>query len=477
MKDSLREALADAGQDHLLEGIEALDEATRERFESQLESIDWESVARLSGSLAGGATGDGLGERVAGLIESGALCELPHLVSQPRANSERARVRGEQLLEVGRVGVVTVAGGRGSRLGSDRPKGLLPVMPVSGRTLLEHFAASIAERSRRAGWPIPWLVMTSPATDSATAEYFRQQRFFGLDPDQVVLFEQATLPALDAETGRVLLGEPGHVALCPDGHGGLVEAMRRAELFGWLIERGVDTLFYHQVDNPAVLPPDPLLVGWHDLAGAQMTTRVVPKRSAGEAMGVAVSVDGRTRIVEYVDLPRSAAEATDEAGRLRLWAGNIAVHVLDCGFLARAADADRLPLHRVRRRVDYSCGHDAGRLIEPDEPNAFQFERLIFDLLDQPDQPDQLDQAEVGLVVEGDRCGDFLPVKQATGADSLESARAGLVALHRGWLEAAGACVREGAVVEITPGWALSAADVAARVGPDDVFEDRVVLE
>ena len=112
MKDSLREALADAGQDHLLEGIEALDEATRERFESQLESIDWESVARLSGSLAGGATGDGLGERVAGLIESGALCELPHLVSQPRANSERARVRGEQLLEVGRVGVVTVAPAR-----------------------------------------------------------------------------------------------------------------------------------------------------------------------------------------------------------------------------------------------------------------------------------------------------------------------------------------------------------------------------
>ena len=475
MTDSLSQRLADAGQDHLLEGIEALDETTGERFEHQLESIDWEGMSRSSGSPAGGVAGDGLAERVAervaGLVESGASCELPHLISQPQADSQPARVRGEQLLEAGRVGVVTVAGGRGSRLGSDRPKGLLQVMPVSGRTLLGHFAASIAERSRRAGRSIPWLVMTSPATDRATREYFGQQRFFGLDPDQVVLFEQGTLPAIDAQTGRVLLAEPGRVALCPDGHGGMVEAIKRAELFGWLDQRGVDTLFYHQVDNPAVLPPDPLLVGWHDLAAAEMTTRVVPRRSAGERMGVAVAVDSRTRIVEYVDLPVSAAEATDEAGRLRLWAGNIAVHVLDCRFLARAADADRLPLHRVRRKVPYSCGHASGRLIEPDEPNAFVFERLIFDLLD------LLDRAESALVVEGDRGSDFLPVKQSSGEDSLEAARAGLVALHRDWLAAAGAHVGEAAEVEITPAWALSAADVAARVGPDDVFEGRVVLE
>ena len=116
-------------------------------------------------------------------------------------------------------------------------------------------------------------------------------------------------------------------------------------------------------------------------------------------------------------------------------------------------------------------------MIEPDEPNAFVFERLIFDLLDLLDLPDLLDRAESGLVVEGDRGSDFLPVKQSTGEDSLESARAGLVALHRGWLEAAGARVGEAAEVEITPAWALSAGDVAARVGPDDVFEGRVVLE
>jgi UDP-N-acetylglucosamine/UDP-N-acetylgalactosamine diphosphorylase len=234
---------------------------------------------------------------------------------------------------------------------------------------------------------------------------------------------------------------------------------------GWLSDRGVDTLFYHQVDNPAVLPPDPLLVGWHDLAGSQMTTRVVCRRSARERMGVAVAVDGRTRILEYVDLPPSAAAGTDATGRLQLWAGNIAVHVIDHRVLS---DAVRLPWHRVRRRVAHVSDHRSNRLIEPDQPNAWQFERFVFDLLA---------GVETGLVVEGDRASDFLPVKQASGEDSLESTRAGLLALHRGWLEAAGARVRPQAVVEISPGWALSAADVAGRVGRDDVFEVPVVLE
>jgi UDP-N-acetylglucosamine/UDP-N-acetylgalactosamine diphosphorylase len=449
VNETLRQRLVDAGQGELFEGIAALDESTRERFESQLGLIDWELLARLIESVQS--------DRSCGVWDESEMdVDLPFVVRQPEAESAAAGVRGEQLLAEGRVGVVTVAGGRGSRLGSEAPKGLLSVMPVSGGTLFEHFAAAIHERTRRAGRPIPWLVMTSPATDAATREYFGDQQFFGLDPDHVVLFEQGTMPAVDVATGGVLLSEPGRVASSPDGHGGLVEAMQRAELFGWLSDRGIDTLFYHQVDNPAVLPPDPRLLGWHDLKASQMTTRVVSRRSADERVGVVVAVEGRTRIVEYIDLSESAAAATDQAGRLKLWAGNIAVHVLDCSFLERAADSNRLPWHRVRRSVGQAAGE-----------TAWQFERFVFDLLV---------EAEVGLVVEGVRSRDFLPVKQASGDDSLESARAGLIRLHRGWLEAAGGRVGESAVIEISPGWALSAEDVARRVGSDDVFEGSMIL-
>ena len=456
MNESLTQRLADCGQDHLLEETGSLDPAILERFERQLESIDWEALKSLL---------DAPGEPGVGVVESAAAPELPHLVGQHEADSEQARACGEQRIADGRVAVVTVAGGRGSRLGSDRPKGLLPVMPVSGRTFFEHFAACIGERSRRAGRAIPWLVMTSPETDGPTRAYFDQQQHFGLDPGQVVLFQQGTLPAVEIGTGRVLLSAPGRVATSPDGHGGLAEAMRRAELFGWLSARGVDSLFYHQVDNPAVLPPDPLLVGWHHLRDSQMTTRVVSRRTAEERMGVVLSAAGRTRIVEYIDLPRSVAAATGTTGRLRFWAGNIGVHVLDQQVLAHASG---LPWHRVDRTVVHVPGHGSGQRIEPDGPNAWQFERFIFDLLA---------EIETGLVVEGDRASDFLPVKQASGEDSLESARAGLVALHRSWLEAAGTRVHPEVEVEITPGWALSAEEVLDRVGPDDAVETRTILE
>ncbi len=455
MNESLVQQLADCGQDHLLEDTEALDPVTLERFERQLEAIDWEALRSLLD------TWDGSWARV---VEPDAVPELPHLVRQPEADSEQARACGEQRIADGRVAVVTVAGGRGSRLGSDRPKGLLPVMPVSGRTFLEHFAACIGERSQRAGRAIPWLVMTSPETDGLTRTYFDQQQHFGLDPGQVVLFQQGTRPVVEIGTGRVLLSEPGRVATSPDGHGGLLEAMRRAELFGWLGDRGVDSLFYHQVDNPAVLPPDPLLVGWHHLRGSQMTTRVVSRRTAEERMGVVLSVAGRTRIVEYIDLPQSVAAAGD-GGRLRFWAGNIGVHVLDQQVLAHASG---LPWHRVDRTVVHVPGHGSGQPIEPGTANAWQFERFIFDLLP---------EIETGLVVEGDRGRDFLPVKQSRGTDSLESARAGLLALHRSWLEAAGTSVHPEAEVEITPSWALSAEEVLDRSGSDVAVQARTVFE
>jgi UDP-N-acetylglucosamine/UDP-N-acetylgalactosamine diphosphorylase len=198
-----------------------------------------------------------------------------------------------------------------------------------------------------------------------------------------------------------------------------------------------------------------------------MTTRVVPRIAAEERMGVMVAVEGRTRIVEYLELLESAA-ATDTTGRLRFWAGNTGVHVLDTGVLERAAGAAGLPWHRVRRSVAWVADHRSGDVVQPERPNAWQLEKYVFDLLA---------DVETGLVVEGDRAGDFLPIKQATGVDSLESARSGLLSLYRGWLESAGATVHPAAVVEISPRWALSATDVAGRVGPQDVFEGPVVLE
>ncbi|MDP7274895.1 MAG: UTP--glucose-1-phosphate uridylyltransferase [Planctomycetaceae bacterium] len=469
MSDALRERLVRHGQDHLLDGWEQLETGPRQRLLSQIESIDW---AGLEQRLAAGDSLDPLAARLEQIVASGQLSGLPHLIRQAGAGEAATESRraaeetGRQMLASGRVAVITVAGGRGTRLGWDRPKGLLPVMPVSGRTCFEHFAATIRTRGRRAGRRLPWLVMTSPATHADTLAYFREQKHFGLDPDDVVVFQQGVLPVVDAGTGRVLLSAPGEVAQSPDGHGGLLEALWTAGLLDWLKDREIDTLFYHQVDNPAVALAAPDVLGWHRLGRAQVTTRVVARRSAEESLGVVALVDGKVRIVEYSDLPARTAAATAANGSLLLWAGNTAVHVFDREFLEGVGSA-ALPFHRVHRIVPHVTSHAAEELVIPTAANAVQFERFVFDLLA---------FADVGLVVESDRGSEFLPVKRASGEDSLESARSGLLQLYGRWLEAAGARIGKGARVEIAPEWALTAEDVQGKIEPGSVLEGSVVL-
>ena len=330
-------------------------------------------------------------------------------------------------------------------------------MPVSEKSLFEHFAESIRARGNRAGRPLPWLVMTSDATHEETESFFHEHDFFGIDPDDVWLFRQGNMPLVDASSGRVLLTAPGQLALKPDGHGGLLRALERAGLFQRLAERGVEQVFSHQVDNPAVLVADPALLGWHDRHQSLLTTRVVPKRSAEERMGVVVEIEEEVRILEYFELPPGRAAEVDDQGRLLLWAGNTAVHVFDRCFLEQSASCiEALPFHRI----------DASRTVGTAE-TTIGFERFLFDLLP---------LAEVALVVESDRETEFLPLKNIEGADSPERVREGLVERYRRWLASTGADVSAAGPVEISPLFAQDAEELADRVVPGTRYEGTVLL-
>jgi UDP-N-acetylglucosamine/UDP-N-acetylgalactosamine diphosphorylase len=212
------------------------------------------------------------------------------------------------------------------------------------------------------------------------------------------------------------------------------------------------------VDNPLVTFGDPEFIGYHILAGSEMTSQVIRKQDPAEKVGVVVNVDGRTQVIEYSDLPAEAAERREADGSLSLWAGSIAIHVMDVDFLARVAvQADALPFHIARKAVPYI--DDSGKLIEPDEPNAVKFERFIFDLMP---------SAKNALVVEVDQERAFAPLKNAPGSakDTPEQVQRQMVSLHREWVEAAGAKVAAGVPVEISPLFALDAETVAQKVAP-----------
>jgi UDP-N-acetylglucosamine/UDP-N-acetylgalactosamine diphosphorylase len=333
---------------------------------------------------------------------------------------------------------------------------MFPIGPVSKRTLLQGFADQLLGIEQRYGKQVPLFLMTSPATYQDTVDYLRQSNQLGLDPTQVHTFLQGTMPAVDSKTGRLLLASRDSLALSPDGHGGTVAALDNAGLLKLMQDRGIKHLFYAQVDNPLVRLCDPSLLGHHLMAGSDMTTQVIRKRYPAEKVGNVVLADGRVQIIEYSDLPDETAELRDSKGDLKLWAGNIAVHVFEVEFLVRSAkDSSSLPFHRAYKKVPHVDAE--GQMRECDQPNATKFERFIFDLLP---------TAENAFVVEGLAAEVFAPVKNADGsqADTPTAARKQISDLHAGWLRAAGVETADGVRVEIDPRLASDRAEVVEAV-------------
>jgi UDP-N-acetylglucosamine/UDP-N-acetylgalactosamine diphosphorylase len=447
----LERRLSDAGQEHLWRHRAMLPADLRDKFTQQLADVAWEVYA----SLLRDVLGIGVEEDKRRVSEASKAKPPRDLIRQPKNEAETkawqaARDEGEKLLRSGKVAAVVVAGGQGTRLGFDLPKGMYPIGPVSGHSLFQIFCEQIRARSRRAGRDIPYCIMTSDATHDATERFFRDNNDFGLADNQVRFFQQGSIPAFDAQTHRALLSGPGQLAMSPDGHGGLIAALAHSGLIDWLLERGVETLFYHQVDNPTTVVCDPAFLGWHALYKADVSTKVVAKRSAEEKMGVAVSVDGVSKIIEYSDFPADVAAQQDPQGHLVHWAGNTAIHVFQLEFLRRfATGGEAFPFHVARKAVPYLT--EAGEVVAPAQPNALKLERFIFDLLP---------KAERSLIVEADRAAEFNPVKNKDGHDSPRTCRAGMQALHRRWLREAGATIGDDVPIEISPLFALDSLDV-----------------
>jgi UDP-N-acetylglucosamine/UDP-N-acetylgalactosamine diphosphorylase len=386
-------------------------------------------------------------------------------------------------LRAGAVAYLVVAGGQGTRLGFDHPKGMFPIGPVSGKSLYQLHAEKVLALRRRYGGALPFLAMTSPATHDETVQFFREHDHFGLG-DAVRFFCQGTMPAVDFDTGKVLMEGPASLSLSPNGHGGILAALRDAAMFDFLRDQRARTIYYFQVDNPLTDLSDAEFIGRHVAHRAEASTKVLPKKHPKEKMGNLVLVDGRCSIIEYSDLPddwttlrvrsqesgvrsqesgargQGSGISQESEGSLFFWGGNTAIHLFDVEFLRRMSETgDSIPWHLAKKKVPF-LGPD-GKVVEPKSENALKFEKFIFDVLP---------LAERWTVVATERAREFAPLKNATGDDSIDTARAALVDLAANWLEQAGAIVPrdpQGKVavpVEISPLFALDAAEIKGKI-------------
>jgi UDP-N-acetylglucosamine/UDP-N-acetylgalactosamine diphosphorylase len=432
---TVEETLATHGQEHLLAGLGDLAPETRDRFLERLAQIDWEELSQPAEPPAPQEV------RPAAVVT---------LDERARRRDELAAA-GEDAYRRGAVAVLVVAGGQGTRLGFDGPKGMFPLGPHSRKSIYQLQAEKVASVSRRVGRDVPLLVMTSPMTDVQTREFFRAQDYFGLAEGQLSFFVQGTVPSLD-RGGRALLAEPGVLLENPDGHGGTFTALIESGELARLRERGVEQIVYLQVDNVLAPVDDPVLVGLALVESADVVTKVLEKSGPDERVGHLVTEGGgRDRVVEYTELTAEQTRARMPDGELIYRWGSPAMHAWSVDFLSRlAARGYRLPLHRsakpLRAWIDGAVGDGDG----------WKFERFVFDLIP---------EAERSVGLEVDRDAEFAPVKNADGEDSPRTA---VELAHRNyveWLEAAGVRVElpPGELIEISPLLAATKAQFLER--------------
>jgi UDP-N-acetylglucosamine/UDP-N-acetylgalactosamine diphosphorylase len=362
------------------------------------------------------------------------------------------------LISRGKVAALTVAGGQGTRLGFDGPKGNFPISPVRHKTLFRIFAETIRAVAQRYGATCPWYVMTSPMNHTQTVGIFRADNYYGLDAKDIFIFQQGTLPNF-AFDGRILLEDKARIARSPDGHGGCIRALARSGALADMKRRGVEFISYWQVDNPLVKLFDPLFIGLHALAGAEMSSKAVIKNEPKEKVGNFCLIDGKVTVIEYSDLPDELAERRRPDGSLVFELGSIAIHIISTGFVEKLnTEGHSLPLHRAVKKIAHVDLQ--GHRVEPKQPNGIKLESFIFDALP---------VARESIILQISRTEQFAPVKNAAGEDSVEVTRRMMVERAAAWLESAGVTVPrqpDGSVdclLEIAPSFALDQADVPAK--------------
>ena len=424
-------------QGHLLRFWGKLDAKARKALLTQIAGIDFKELARCKALLPG--VGEGGYAGCAPLSQGRAVQPTAPKVAELKGRALAAALAaGAKELAAGRVAVLLVAGGQGSRLGFEGPKGAYPIGPITDKPLFHFHARKVLAKAMRYGKPVPFYVMTSEANYDATVACFKENGWFGLDRKDVFFFKQGMWPGMTAD-GQVILDGPGHVFMSPDGHGGLLAALKRSGALADMKRRGIRSVFFFQVDNPLVEIADEAFIGYHVLEKSEYTLKLCAKRDPYEKVGMPMKFGKTFKMVEYTEMTDEQCNRKGKDGRLYFLYGSPAIHVFDRAFLEREA-MKPMPLHLAHKKI--AQVDETGRVVKPTEPNGYKFEKFIFDIL-----PDARKVAFLAF----DQKDEFSPVKNAEGNDSPATCKADLQAKWRRQLAARGVLVEGDATLEVDP--------------------------
>lgn len=395
-KSEALKVLREHNQEHVMKGFDDLSSDLQSQLLRQIEEIDWETIA-LVDQDSEGSEGD---------IEPLGAVD----VSQIEARKEEFTKAGIDAIKEGKIGAVLLAGGMGTRLGLDKPKGELNVGINRDLCIFNCLINNLLDVTNEAGAFVPLYVMTSEKNNDETIRFFEEKNYFGYPKEYVKFFIQEMAAAVDFD-GKLLLEGPGRLATSPNGNGGWFTSLAKAGLLDDIKSRGVEWLNIFAVDNVLQRIADPSFIGATLLSGADSGSKVVHKVDAYEKMGALCKKGGKPYIVEYYELSKEMAEATDESGDYLYAYGVILNYIFKVSRLEEIMN-NRMPVHVVEKKIPYI--DDKGELIKPSEPNGYKFETLVVDMVAMMND---------SVPYEVIREKEFAPIKNLHGVDSLDSAR------------------------------------------------------
>lgn len=469
--EKIRGLLRECKQEHILQFWDELDENEQESFLKQLSTIRFKEVNGLFTKAQ-----ESLTEDVQKLDARMHPIPPEQFGSEKNADKEQIenyRSIGLEEISQGTVAVLLLAGGQGTRLGVTYPKGMYSVGLPSGKTLFQVQAERIRrvinlakEETGKKG-NVVWYIMTSGPTNATTKKYLDANNYFGLNKDDVNLFQQGLLPCFDF-SGNILLEDRNRVALAPDGNGGIYRALADNHILDDMEKRGVKYIHVYSVDNILVKVADPIFIGYCIKKHAECGVKVVSKDGPNEAVGVVCKVDGKYQVVEYSEITDKTANLKDASGNLVFRAGNICNHFFTVDFLQRVAKQheSELKLHVAKKKIPYT--NDKGDQIKPSEPNGIKIEKFIFDVFQFTDK---------FVTWEVPRNYEFSALKNADSAkkDCPTTARNDLLRLHKSYIENAGGIVKQGVEVEISPLLSYAGENIESKV-KDKNFDTTTIL-
>jgi UDP-N-acetylglucosamine/UDP-N-acetylgalactosamine diphosphorylase len=453
--ENTKKLLKKHNQDHLLNFWQELKPNQQQHLLAQIEELDFSKIDYWVDNFIKKSTP----------IKLGADLAPPSFYGHHPANAEekhkhdKAVELGKKLISSSNIAALVVAGGQGTRLGFDGPKGNFPISPIKNKTLFQIFAETIAAVSKKYQTVCPWYIMTSQLNYSQTKEIFNKNGYYGLNEKDVFIFQQGTLPNFSLN-GKILLDDKANIACSPDGHGGSLKALYRSEAIKDMKKRGIKFISYWQVDNPLVTIFDPLFIGLHALDEAEMSSKALIKTGPKEKIGNFCLVDNKVTVIEYSDFPDKIAEKRNADGSLTFALGSIGIHIINTNFVERLnAGGFSLPLHRAIKKIPHIDQY--GNHTTPAEPNGIKLESFVFDAVP---------LASNSIILQTIRSQEFAPTKNASGLDSVKTTRQMMIDRAADWLESAGVIIPRktdgtpDCLLEIAPSFALEKSEVKEKL-------------